>query len=46
MLHPVGRNPFLRFALTDDRALGNIVINAIHIGIGMVDDIMFLFPEI
>ena len=46
MLITMCRHPLLWFTLADNGALGNIIIYTINIGISMMDDIMFLFPEI
>ena len=45
MLQPVCGHPYLRAAHTDKRAFGNVVVNAVDIRVGMVNNIVFLFPD-
>src|SRR5215831_16012098 len=45
MLVSVYRHPLLCGALTQKNALCNIIINAIDVSIGMMNDIVFLLPE-
>lgn len=41
----MGRRPFLTFAVTHEGTLGDVIVETIYIRIGMMDDIMFEFPD-
>lgn len=45
MLHPVSGYPALRAAHPDERAFGDIVVDPVDIGVRMMNDVMFLFPD-
>lgn len=45
MLQPVCRNPALGTAHADKGAFSNIVVNAVDIGIRMMNDVVLLFPD-
>src|SRR5262249_24918317 len=45
MLHPVCRHPSLCTAHADERALRNIIIHAIDIRIGVVNNVMLELPD-
>jgi len=45
MLYPVGRHPGLRAAHADKGALGNIIVDPVDIRIGVVNDVVLLFPD-
>ena len=45
MLDAMCRDPGLGAAHPDKRAFGDIVVDAVDVGIGMVNDIVFLFPD-
>ena len=45
VLDLVGRNPLLGAAHPDEGTFGDIIIHAVHIGIGMVNDVVLLLPH-
>ena len=45
MLHFVCRYPALTLTVAYDGAFGNIIIKPVNIGVCMMKDVVFLFPE-
>ena len=45
MLYPVRGYPALCAAHANKRALGDIIVQAVHIWIGMMDDVVLEFPD-
>ena len=45
MLQTVSRYPELRTAHTYKRAFSNIIVNTVDIGVGMVNNVVLLFPD-
>ena len=45
MLEAVRRNPLLGVALPHERAFVDIVVHAVHVGVRMVNHVVFQFPD-